>query len=228
MKIESLKYPFSWEKRRPIIQDRVLFIPPYYQEHHLWPLPNFSDPLLFGNSNKVFVEYCSGNGEWILAKAQKHPEINWIAVEKQFERAQKIWTKLYRGALENLFIVLGAAETFNAHYLKENSIDEMFINFPDPWPKRAHAKHRLVQSPFIGTCSKRLKQSGKITLVTDDAIYSAQMTRVLQKDPELCPLTPLPHYVTELVGYGDSFFEKLFRTQGCAIRYHQYQKIASS
>src|ERR1700757_2080951 len=105
MKPKHLKCPFTWEERRPLLFQRVLFVPEYYQRHEEWTFPGWEDPSLFGNPREVSVEFCSGHGHWIIEKAKAHPEKNWVAVEMQFERVRKIWSKMQNNQLSNLLIV---------------------------------------------------------------------------------------------------------------------------
>ena len=136
MRPQHFKFPFTWEERRPLIVDRVLFIPKYYENHREWSMPAWEDPQIFGRQAPVHIEYCSGNGAWIVEKALKHPEIHFVAVEKRFERVRKLWSKMHNLKLSNLFVVCGEALTFTQNYLSSESIEKIFVNFPDPWPKR--------------------------------------------------------------------------------------------
>src|SRR5690349_15082055 len=95
MKPKNLKCPFTWDTRRPLICDRVVYVPEYYQSHNEFHFPNWEDPSLFGKPGKVFVEYCTGNGAWIVEKAMQQPEHLWVAVEKRFDRIRKIWSKIH-------------------------------------------------------------------------------------------------------------------------------------
>jgi tRNA (guanine-N7-)-methyltransferase len=221
MKPEDLKYPFSWEERRPLLSQRVLFIPRHYSDHHEW---SWGDAFAFGNA-KVSIEYCSGNGAWIIAKALSDPHRYWIAVEKRFDRVRKIWSKMENRGLSNLLIVCGEALTFTRHYLPVNSIDEVFVNFPDPWPKGRHAKHRLIQHSFIHEISRVMKAEGRAILVTDAIDYREQILSEFKKSDGWESHFPDPFYVHEWPDYGASYFDALWREKGRLIHYlHFYKK----
>ena len=157
MKAKDLKYPHSWEERRPVLVDSVLFVPDHYDSYEEYTFPNWSSSELFDNEHPVHVEYCSGNGTWIFERAKQFPMVNFVAVEKRFERVRKIWAKAKNAALKNLLIVCGEAHTTTKYYFPNQSVDEVYINFPDPWPKDRHAKHRLIQSPFASELARILK-----------------------------------------------------------------------
>lgn len=222
MKPKDLKYPYRWEERRALVADRVWFIPDYYDRHGEWTFPGFEEASFFGNRAPVWIEYCAGNGLWITEKAAKEPEKNWIAVEWQFERARKIWSKIKNQGLTNLMVVCGEALTFTRFYLPDRSIAGAYVNFPDPWPKGKHAKHRLIQSPFVAELARIIVPAGETTFVTDDADYCAQICSEMGRSPSWSSSFPAPHFVTDWPNYGTSFFDALWRGKGCTIRYMNY------
>lgn len=219
MKPKDLKCPFRWQERRPILHNRVLFVPEYYEEHKSYSFPKWQDPELFGNSSPVCIEYCSGNGDWIIEKAKQHKETNWVAVEQRFDRVRKIWSKMQNNNIQNLLIVCGEALTFSKDYLGHASVNGIFINFPDPWPKRTHAKHRLIRTPFVDEITRLITPKGTMTLVTDDATYCQQMVDVVLENPSWHSAFPKPHYVLQWEGYGSSYFDALWRQKGKEIHY---------
>lgn len=224
MKPTDLKPPTRWEGRHVVIADRVWYVPDYYAHYDKFTFPGWQSDALFGNDNPVVVEYCSGNGTWIAAKAQQQPHINFVAVEKRFERVRKIWSKIKNHNLLNLIVVCGEACTTTTHYFPTQSIQEAYINFPDPWPKNRHAKHRLVHPAFLDQVQRVLKPEGAIHLATDDIVYSDSAIEQFDQHPGFTFGYPAPYYINDLPGFGGSFFEDLWRSQGREIRYHRFQK----
>lgn len=222
MKPTDLKFPFKWEERSPLIRDGVLFIPWHYFSHDSWVHPGWDDPALFGKKGPISVEFCSGNGTWIAEKARENPDWLWIAVERRFDRVRKIWSKKKNYSLSNLIVVAGQAEDFIEHYLKEDSVDAVYINFPDPWPKNKHAKNRLLQKPFAEKLARVVKKGGDACFVTDDAPYCQQMIAVMRETVGWTSLHPDPFYITQLEGYGASYFDDLWRAKGREIHYLQF------
>ena len=223
MKPKALAFPFSWEERRPLIRDRVFYVPPYYFAHGEFCFPSWESSELFSNTNPVFVEYCSGNGDWLVRRALEDRACNWIAVEKRFDRVRKIWSKVKNASLGNVFIVCGDALTFTKNYLPSRSIQAVHVNFPDPWPKEKHAKHRLIQSPFVSEIERILQAKGSILLVTDDVDYSQQMIEQMQKNPAFFSKFAFPFYTKKMENYGDSWFKELWESKGKEIRYMQFE-----
>ncbi len=223
MKPKDLKCPFTWETRQPLLSDRVFYVPEYYTQHTASYLPPLEE--IFGRKAPLEIEYCSGNGAWIIEKALAHPEKDWIAVELQFDRARKIWSKMHNLGAKNLLVVCGEGLTFTRHYIQEALFHAIYINFPDPWPKERHAKNRLLQEPFIEELSRVSLGSARLTLVTDHLPYAASAIEALQASLAWTPTQPAPHYLTEYPGYGDSYFGELWKERGLEIRYIQYDRV---
>lgn len=220
MKAKNLKIPYSFAERRPLLLDRVFFVPAFYQEYQEYTLPSFQE--IFNNLNPVNIEYCAGNGDWILENAAQNRDQNWIAVEMRFDRVQKIWSKMKNQNLSNLLIVCGEAYTLTHHYLEEGQIEAVFINFPDPWPKKRHEKHRLIKPLFLDELNRILKPGKAITFVTDDAVYLEETLATFCAHPNFTPLFAKPYYKTDLADYGTSWFEELWREKGKQIHYTQF------
>lgn len=225
-KAKDLKYPYLWNDRRPAIQDGVLFIPSFYDKHEEFVHPGWDSPQIFNRKGaSTAIEFCSGNGMWIAEKAKAYPDINWIAVEKNFERVQKIWARKKRENLTNVFIIAGKAEEFISFYLKVCLVRQVFINFPDPWPKTKHAKNRLLSLDFVNKLAHFMAIGGTMMVVTDDEVYSKQTISTLQAASLWKVSFEAPHYVEEVSGYGSSYFEDLWRKKNKTIRYMQFERL---
>jgi tRNA (guanine-N7-)-methyltransferase len=225
MKPKDLRSPFArGEKMRFLLQDGVLYLPKLVCEESAFSFPGFSSSECFGNDNPICIEYCSGNGNWIVERAQQMPHKNWVAVEMKFKRVQKIWSKKQNHHLHNLFIFCGEALEATRRFINDASVEEVYVNFPDPWPKKRHAKNRLIQEPFISEVQRILKPSGSLTLVTDDIPYSEQMIETVLAEKSFSSRCPAPYYQLNPENYGASYFDTLWREKGKDIRFHQFIK----
>jgi tRNA (guanine-N7-)-methyltransferase len=225
MKPEDLKFPFMRCKRQMMIQDHIWYaIPPKEQEVNFL-FPGWHDHQVFIKEQPVCIEYCSGNGVWIAAKAQANPHQNWVAIELKFSRVRKIWSKIKNFQLSNLFVIYGEGYEVTHRYLADDSVQAIYINFPDPWPKRQHAKYRLVQPSFIKELERVLMPRGLLTFVTDDEAYSRWTLNLLLSASRFQSIHPDPYYLTDDPHYGTSYFEDLWRQKGKIIRYHTFCKL---
>lgn len=225
MRPEDLKFPFVGNERYTFLSNHIWFIPEQTSPEKTFTFPGWSHPEVFGNNNPVCIEYCSGNGAWIADKAKKFPMINWVAVEKKFVRARKIWSKIKNMGLTNLLVICGAAENATKLYFDAETISDLYINFPDPWPKNRHAKHRIIQTEFVQEMWRILRPGQSLTFVTDDPPYSEWLINIMGDHSGFISEYPDPYYVTEQPDYGSSYFDELWRAKGRTIRYHKFKKV---
>jgi tRNA (guanine-N7-)-methyltransferase len=208
----DLHIPFTWEERRPVLLDRFFYVPRRLEPVEPMRL-QWSE--LFGNDQPVHLEICCGNGQWIGEKATAHPELNWVGLDLDFERARKTWLRGHRDELPNLYTICSEASFFIRHFA--SPVHAAYINFPDPWPKRKHAKKRLVQAPFLQELQKIVR--GTLTLATDHEAYHQQMIAECRKAGGL---TRVPY---DGMDYGESYFSKLWKGKGLNIHYLRYHNV---
>lgn len=199
-----------------------MYIPGYYDRHDEWGRLHWTAKELFGNDKPTIIEFCCGNGQWIGAQAKKHSEYNWIGVDRLFERARKVWAKIHREEISNLFVVCADALTFIRHYVLPLSVHRIYVNFPDPWPKLRHTKNRLVNQEFLQELSKILKPSGQAHFTTDNFPYVEWMLNEFDLSPGWTPTHPAPYYLTNIADFGRSFFNDLWMKQGRTIYHLEY------
>ncbi len=224
MKPKDLKPPFSRGREKVLLDEnrKVFFVPPRVEG------PDFRLDFrtLFGNDHPVHVEYCSGNGDWICQKASACPDMNWIAVEKQFSRVRKIWSKMKNNGIENLFICCGEALTVTDRYFPDESIEGTYINFPDPWPKNKHRKFRLISSLFVASLGRILKPNGFSCLLTDHPEYARESIDLFLRSGSFTPSFEYPHYTDPDENYGSSYFFNLWKEKKSSFHYARFKKIA--
>lgn len=209
---KDLRLPYPWKERHILIRNRVWFVP-RRPIHDTFTFPGWEHPELFGVERPLRVEYCSGNGDWIVEKAKEDPESNWLAVEMRLDRIKKIWSKSENNGCKNIVIVWAEAFELTKKYLPPESIDEVFVNFPDPWPKRKHAIHRLIRKEFLVELARAMKPSSLLTCVTDDEPYTKWMIKELLATPPFESHLPDPYFHRRPQNYGGSFFDALFQAQ---------------
>lgn len=226
MKPQDLKAPFSRREGSVMIEDRIWYVPNYhtYDDYESFSFSGWENPELFGNTHPICIEYCSGNGAWIAEKALQFPEKNWVAVEMKFDRVRKIWAKIKNYQLDNLLIVSGEALCATQHFFPEDSVETIYVNFPDPWPKKRHFKNRLIQQPFLDQLHRVLFKEGEVVFVTDHEGYSEWTVKEFLDHHGFVSTIDAPFYTLAPKEYGSSYFDQLWREKGLQIRYHQFRK----
>jgi tRNA (guanine-N7-)-methyltransferase len=134
---------------------------------------------LFPSKAPVTVDYGCGEGAFVLAMAEKHPDQNFLATERLVGRVEKVCKTAARKGLRNIR-VLRLENLYTARFiLPAQSVATSYVSFPDPWPKRAHQNRRLVQPEFLKAVHATLVDGGELRLKTDDLPYFRWMEKVI-------------------------------------------------
>jgi tRNA (guanine-N7-)-methyltransferase len=182
----------------------------YRPESWVHPLPLAE---MFAARQPLEIELGSGDGSFLAQWAAEHPEHNFIGVERLLGRLRKLDRKGLKLDLKNLRLMRIEAGYFVEYLLPPGTVAALHVYFPDPWPKRKHHKHRLVNEAFVRAATRALAPGGRVWLRTDDADYHEQMHRVFGAAREFQPVeTP-----AELAGVVTDF-EREFNARGVATR----------
>ena len=122
---------------------------------------------LFNNNNPLCVEIGMGKGKFLLEMALNNPNLNYIGIEKYSSVILQATKKLENLEVPNIKL-MNADATNLLDIFKENSIDLIYLNFSDPWPKKRQAKRRLTHENFLKLYDKLLKKNGEIHFKTDN------------------------------------------------------------
>ncbi len=148
----------------------------------IYSLPSILECLdlstLFHATQPLEVELGSGDGSFLTEWAQRHPERNFIGVERLLGRIRKMDRKGRRAGLENLRGIRIESSYFLEYLLPRHAAMSLHVYFPDPWPKRKHRRHRLVNERFPTIACQALAPGGVVYLRTDDNDYFQQMKAV--------------------------------------------------
>ncbi len=173
---------------------------------------------LFPKAHPLEIELGSGDGSFLVEYARRHPDRNFIGVERLLGRIRKIDRKGRRAGLTNLRAVRIESAYFLEFLLPRHSVDRMHIYFPDPWPKRKHWRHRLVNDRFPELARQALNPGGVVYLRTDDRVYFEQMKAVFATSTDFRETDTPP----ELAGLLTDF-ERDFQARGVQTLRAAYQ-----
>lgn len=140
---------------------------------------------LFGRSAPVGLEIGFGNGEHLASLALARPDWNFIGLEVYRPGVGKLLQALAAQHCDHVRVESSDAQEFLRDRIAAESLDAIYIQFPDPWHKKKHHKRRLIQTAFAETLRDRLKPGGELQLATDWADYAEQMMEVLETLPGL-------------------------------------------
>jgi len=135
------------------------------------PIPVDWDAV-FGRKAPLEVEIGFGTGEYLVGIARQEPARNFIGFEQSAKRTLKALRKIFEARIDNVRLLqVDAAGAFRCCFAP-GAIDRVHCLFPCPWPKKRHAKHRLLSSGFLKLVNSRLKAGGVLRVVTDHAPYA--------------------------------------------------------
>ena len=132
---------------------------------------------IFGNNRKTALEIGFGEGEFIAEIASTRPEWNFIGIEVKFYRFKKASRLITGKGLQNVRLIHMEASLAVHELFSEEIIDRVYINFPDPWPKEKHLKHRLINKNFVEDLFRIMKSGAEIEFVSDSPDYISHTSR---------------------------------------------------
>ena len=100
---------------------------------------------------------------------------------------------------------------------------EIFINFPDPWPKKRHHSRRLIQTGLVELLHDRLTTGGQVTIATDHPDYATWIAAILERQTALQPCFSTTA-VHELTGRIPTKYEQSARGADLPIFYFVWHK----
>ena len=135
--------------------------------------------LPFSNHPKLHVEIGTGKGDFITTLAKMNPHHFYVGLELQPSVLALAVKKASDLNLSNISFYLANAERLDLLFDKE-SIEAIYLNFSDPWPKIRHAKRRLTSPLFLEKYHYALKKQGFIYFKTDNIILYEYTLDVLR------------------------------------------------
>lgn len=181
----------------------------------------------FSGSRPAVLEIGCGKGQFIRKKALDNPDIDYIAVEGQdtvilraLEKAGAAAQQHYgTEILPNLRFLMSFINQMS-DFFSENSLDGIYLNFSDPWPKARHAKRRLTYRDRLMDYCRCIKPGGFIEIKTDnDSLYDFTIEEIEICGLEIAEQTRDLHSSTYESRLTTTEYEDRFRSGGKNINY---------
>jgi tRNA (guanine-N7-)-methyltransferase len=120
--------------------------------------------------SKIILEIGFGGGEHLLHQAQCNPDVNYIGIDAYVNGVSKLVRSVYANNIKN--IRLSDADAFYLlNVLPENSLDGIYLLYPDPWPKTRHRNRRFIQRDTAVLIEKIIKPYGFFRFASDIPDY---------------------------------------------------------
>lgn len=180
----------------------------------------------FHNDHPLTLELGCGKGEYTVALARYEPQRNFIGMDIKSNRMWKGAGIALEEQLSNVAFIRALINKITELF-EPGEVDEIWITFPDPFPKDRHAKHRLTSPGFLNLYKQVLKPGGTVHFKTDDTDLFHYTLDVLQEQ------RIVPEEVNfDVHGNEDShanlreiqtYYENLFRKRGRTIKYTRFR-----
>lgn len=193
--------------------------------------------------------YCVADREWLAAlpRPQRtgveigfgmgHALVDWCQAAPDW---QILGIEVYQPGIGSAMLRADASAVTNLQILEADAarifsestalpwLDELRIFFPDPWPKKRHAKRRIIQPAFVRVAASRLRPGGLLRVATDWQPYAEWINEVLLAEPTLTNLGGTDGFAPRFVERAETNFESRGRRLGHAVWDFLYQRSDSA
>lgn len=169
-------------------------------------LPKYQiNPDQIPEMQNLHIEIGFGYGDHLYDLALNNPESNFLGAEVYLNGVCNLLKLCKKHPLNNIFVYPGDIDDILSN-VKDNSVKEFYIFFPDPWPKTRQKKRRLLNTDRINIIQNKLETRGKMLFITDVENYFVEVKKILP-------------YESYLVVNQDSFSENFINYK--PTKYHQ-------
>ncbi|NOT32284.1 MAG: tRNA (guanosine(46)-N7)-methyltransferase TrmB, partial [Planctomycetes bacterium] len=112
---------------------------------------------VFGRTAPLVLELGFGNGAFLVEQARAHPERDHVGIELSWTAATHLLRRLRAAQLGNARALLGEAEVLVRWPFALDSLSEVIVNHPCPWPKTRHYGRRLLTRGFLELLAERMR-----------------------------------------------------------------------
>ena len=177
---------------------------------------------VFPHANRFSIEIGFGDGKVLLQLASKNPDTGYLGIEVYRPGVGKCLLGLNEMELKNVRVSTSDVRDVLSRQLTSDSLNEVFILFPDPWPKKRHHKRRLISPEFIDLCANRMVAGATLCFATDSENYAEHTLSQLTASKEFEnieqsggfysgePVRPQTRYERKALARGEKIYDLLF------------------
>ncbi|MFA6080685.1 MAG: tRNA (guanosine(46)-N7)-methyltransferase TrmB [Candidatus Gracilibacteria bacterium] len=188
--LKNLPNPAGFfDEAEKIIQYSPMFYNPYTEKIGEYPNILNDDSVICGHKGKwktffqkekLMLEIGTGMGNFFANYAENNPAVGCIGIELKFKRLYRTYEKCVEKGRRDIILLRIMGQRI-IEIFETEEVDEVYLLFSDPWPKKAHHKHRIIQPEFLKNISKILAPNGIFFIKTDDDAYATWISEHLDQ-----------------------------------------------
>ena len=184
--------------------------------------PRINGEELFNSNSHISLEIGCGTGEFICHQASNQPEKNFVGIDIS---RRAVYFAVNLAATKNLENILLIKADIKLIYplMTPNSIEIIYLHFPDPYYGTKHIKHRIFDQTFLDKLYKPLLPNGKISVITDEKPFFFDMLILAEKDKRFTK-THKKKYLTTFDTTIKSRFQRAWERVNKPIFHFEIQK----
>lgn len=170
------------------------------------------------------LEIGFGAGEHLTAIAAANPQADYIGCEPFMNGVGSCLATIADEALANIWLHADDARDV-LNQLPAASLDQIYLLFPDPWPKTKHHKRRIMQQEFLGDCARLLKPGGSFRFASDHADYVSWVLMHMQGNAYFSWANSTDQaWLKPYADWPGTRYEQKAQAKGSALTYLEFAK----
>tara|TARA_Y100000996_G_C22427195_1_gene604024 strand:+ start:48 stop:704 length:657 start_codon:yes stop_codon:yes gene_type:complete len=130
-------------------------------------------------NDEYILDIGTGYGETSIYLSTRYKNNKIITCDKYINGNLNLLKKIKKNKINNIFV-----NNCNVHQILDNNnkgqfFKQIWIFFPDPWPKKKHSNRRLINIDFLNKVYDYLKLHGEIYIATDSPSYTRDLIRYI-------------------------------------------------
>lgn len=166
------------------------------------------------------IDLGCGDGRFLLEMAARHPERDFLGVERLLGRVQKVCRRIERLGLKNVQVLRLESRYTIEWLLPHASVSRLHLLCPDPWPKLRHHRRRLIQLGFLRALHDVLEPGAEFLFKTDHPEYFAWAAEKIAEFGEFEPLD----WPEDAFFYPKTDFQLLWESQGKSLQQLRHRR----
>jgi len=177
----------------------------------------------FGREAMLIVEVGFGDSTFLTHLGRKYPKSNVLGLEISRPAINKAKKRIEEAKLGNIRLLKASAQVVLWFLCDFRSIEALYINFPDPWPKPGHHERRVINERFLELAATRMKPGALLRIATDHEEYADWINCCLQQSSYFTSSSKQPYIIGE-ANRINTKYERIALAERKACYYFEWER----